>query len=96
MKKTIRIIFTAVLASFALYSCVRETVVSAIRLNFDEVVMKEGEDTLIVASVEPSGYSGQILWESMNPEVAGVTQEGRVTALGGGRTVVLAKAGGVS
>ena len=96
MKKTIRIIFTAVMVSFVLYSCAREAVVSAIRLNFDEVVMKEGEDTLLIATVEPSGYSGQVLWDSMNPDVANVGQDGRVTALAGGRTFILAKVGGVS
>ena len=96
MKKTIRIILTAVLVSFALYSCAREAVVSAIRLNFDEVVMKEGDDTLIVATIEPSGHSGQVHWESMNPDVAGVGQDGRVTAISGGRTFVLAKSGGVT
>lgn len=96
MKKTIRIILTAVMVSFLMYSCAREAAVSAIRLNFDEVVMKEGKDTLLTATIEPSGYSGAILWESMNSDVAGVTPDGRVTALGGGRTFVLAKAGGVS
>ena len=96
MKKTIRIILTAVMVSFLMYSCAREAAVSAIRLNFDEVVMREGEDTLIVATVEPSGHSGQVLWESMNPDVVGVGQDGRITALSGGRTFVLAKAGGVS
>ena len=96
MKKTIRIILAAAFVSFVLYSCAREAVVSAIRLNFDEVVMKEGDDTLVIASVEPSEYSGQVLWESMNPDVAGVGQDGRVTALSGGRTFVLAKAGGLT
>ena len=96
MKKTIRIILTAVMVSFLMYSCAREAAVSAIRLNFDEVVMKEGKDTLLIATIEPSGYSGAILWESMNSDVAGVTPDGCVTALGGGRTFVLAKAGGVS
>ena len=58
--------------------------------------MKEGEDTLLIATIEPSGYSEAILWESMNSDVAGVTPDGRVTALCGGRTFVLAKAGGIS
>ena len=96
MKKTIRTFLTAMLVSLALYSCAREAAVSAISLNFDEVVMKEGEDTLLIATVEPSGYSEAILWESMNPDVAGVTPDGRVSALCGGRTFVLAKAGGIS
>lgn len=96
MKKTIRIILTAVMVSFLMYSCAREAAVSAIRLNFDEVVMREGEDTLVIATVEPSGYSGQVVWESMNPDVVGVGQDGRVSALSGGRTFVLAKAGGIS
>lgn len=96
MKKTIRIILTAVMVSFLMYSCAREAAVSAIRLNFDEVVMREGEDTLIIATVEPSGYSGQVVWESMNPDIVGVGQDGRVSALSGGRTFVLAKAGGIS
>ena len=96
MKKTIRIILAAVFVSFVLYSCARESVVSAVRLNYDEVVMKQGEDTLLVATIEPSGYSGQVVWESMNPDVAGVGQDGRVTAISGGRTFVLAKAGGVT
>ena len=95
MKKTIRIILTTVLMSFVMYSCARESVVSAIRLNFDEVVMREGEDTLIIATVEPSGHSGQVIWESMNPDVVGVEQDGRISALSGGRTFVLAKAGGI-
>lgn len=96
MKKTIRIILAAVFVPFVLYSCARESVVSAVRLNYDEVVMKQGEDTLLVATIEPSGYSGQVVWESMNPDVAGVGQDGRVTAISGGRTFVLAKAGGVT
>lgn len=96
MKKKTIIILTAVLVSFGIYSCARESGVSAIRLNIDEVVMREGKDTLVIATVEPSGYSGQVLWESMNPDVASVGQDGRVTAIGGGRTFVLAKAGGVS
>ena len=69
---------------------------SAIRLNFDEVVLKEGGDTLIVALVEPADYPGRFVWESMNAEVASVEQDGHVTAISGGRTFVLVKSGGVT
>ena len=79
-----------------LYSCSPEAAVSTIRLSLSEVVLSEGEDTLLTASVEPSEYSGKVSWESMDSGVAEVSPDGRVTAVSGGRTFVLAKAGGVT
>ena len=79
-----------------LCSCSPEATVSTIRLSLSEVVLSEGEDTLLTASVEPSEYSGKVSWESMDSNVAEVAPDGRVTAVSGGRTFVLAKAGEIT
>lgn len=96
MKRSLYIFYMVLAGTMMLYSCSPETTVSTIRLSHSEVVLSEGEDTLLTASVEPSEYSGKVSWESMDSGVAEVSPDGRVTAVSGGRTFVLAKAGGVT
>jgi len=96
MKRSVNVFFMVLAGALMLYSCSPEATVSTIRLSLSEVVLSEGEDTLLTASVEPSEYSGKVSWESMDSGVAEVSPDGRVTAVSGGRTFVLAKAGGVT
>lgn len=54
-----------------------------------------GETWLLTATVAPTGATSNITWTSLDPKVATVNSEGRVTAVANGTTTITAEAGGV-
>ena len=77
------------------YQVYRE--VDSITLNLtDFTLMRIGESYTLQATVTPAGTGLKVNWTSDDPEVATVDENGTVTAVGHGTTVVRASAGGVA
>ena len=67
--------------------------VESITLNLTELEMNPGGTYTLNASVQPSNAFNKTLdWVSSNPSVATVTNNGRITAVGVGSTIVMAMA----
>ena len=95
MRKTV--IVSAILCLIPLFlACRQEAPVKTIRLNISELLLQENHDTLLVAEVVPGNASALVEWRSMDETIASVDSEGRVKGLFGGRTFILASAGGVT
>ena len=71
--------------------------VSGVSLDVTELTLNIGESKKLTATVKPDNATDKtVTWTSANPAVAAVDENGKVTALSAGTTVVTAKAGGVS
>lgn len=64
-----------------------------ITLSDSKITLKEGKTKKLVATVK--GPSQKVEWSSSNPSVATVDQNGKVTAVKGGKATITAKANGV-
>lgn len=74
-----------------------EPVVNSITLSRSDFTLSSyGEQYTIVATLSPAGTKAQIIWISEDPDVATVDENGTVTAVGTGNTIVSATAGGVT
>ena len=77
------------------YQVYRE--VQSVALNRQDITLFSlGESYTLVATVTPAGTGLKVNWTSDDPEVATVDENGTVTAVGHGTTVVRASAGGVA
>ncbi len=63
----------------------------AIRLNYAKVNLRVGKSGVLKAKVKPAGSA--VLWASSDPQVAAVTQSGRVTGISAGTAVITATSG---
>ena len=71
--------------------------VAGVSLDFTELTLNIGESKKLTATVKPDNATDKaVVWTSADPAVAAVDENGKVTALSVGTTVVTAKAGGVS
>ena len=72
--------------------------VSSISLNQQELHMTPGQTVQLTATVKPDDAAGKVTvsWSSSKTSVATVDQEGKVTAVALGETVIKAEAGGKS
>ncbi len=71
--------------------------VSGVSLDVTELTLNIGESKKLTATVKPDNATDKaVVWTSADPAVAAVDENGKVTALSAGTTVVTAKAGGVS
>lgn len=62
-----------------------------VKLDQSQVSLKIGESVKLSASVEPEDFAEmEIIWLSLNPEIAGVNEEGLITALSEGETIIQA------
>lgn len=66
---------------------------TGIQLNSDYQVMKPGETFQIKATVQPAGAATGITYSSVDPEVAGVTSSGTITAKKSGNTAIIVSNG---
>lgn len=66
---------------------------TGIQLNSDYQVMKPGETFQIKATVQPAGAATGITYTSVDPEVAGVTSSGTITAKKSGNTAIIVSNG---
>ena len=67
-----------------------------VTLSESSLVLDVGETAQLTAAVVPEGTTDVLVWSSGNPDVATVDENGLVTAVGPGRTVITATAGSVS
>ena len=68
--------------------------VSSIVLDQTNLILQLGSGVTLVATVSPeNAVDKTVTWESSNPAVATVDQNGRVTTVGVGEAVITAKAG---
>lgn len=67
--------------------------VTSITLDQPEIHMSPGQTVQITATVEPEEAAGSVSWSSSHTNVATVDQEGKVTAVALGETVITASAG---
>lgn len=66
--------------------------VSTIELNKEEVTLINGKKETLIATVKPdTALNKKVIWTSSNEEVASVSDEGEITALKEGKTVITAK-----
>ena len=78
----------------ALYPPVPAT---GITLNKSAIRMLDlGDEETLVATVTPADTSDTVVWESSDPDIATVDQNGKVTAIDYGSTTITATAGSVS
>ncbi len=67
----------------------KTTYVSSIKLNPTSVNLSVGESKSITATIYPTNATNKgVIWESHNPNVATVDQNGNITAVGVGNTTV--------
>ncbi len=72
-------------------------IVNAITLNrSDFTLFRVGETFQMEATVSPAGTKVDLIWISENPKVATVDENGLVTAVDRGTTIVSASAGGIT
>ncbi len=72
-------------------------VVNSITLNRDDFTMfKVGETFQMTATLSPAGTEAEIIWISEDDNVVTVDQDGLVTAVDRGTTIVSATAGGIT
>lgn len=66
--------------------------VSTIELNKEEVTLINGRKEMLIATVKPdTAINKKVIWTSSNEDVASVSDEGEITALKEGKTVITAK-----
>lgn len=98
IKKLFTLALGCVLAftAIALAACAGKIAVVSVTLNETELVLEEGLNALLTATVSPSDATYKtIIWESDNEEVATVV-EGTVTAIKQGTATITATADGKS
>ncbi len=64
---------------------------SAIRLNSTYIVMQQGENYALKSTVYPAGADRNVLYESLNPDIITVSNDGVVTARNCGTATVIVK-----
>ena len=98
MKSYISLLFSVLLAAFALSSCnqaEQDVLVTDVSINQASAEIVIGETLQLYASVLPSDASQtEVNWSSSAPFVAKVSNQGLVTALDEGSTVISATVGG--
>ena len=88
---------SCVTAPLCFTAAVGKVPVSGVSLDATELTLNIGESKKLTATVKPDNATDKaVLWTSADPAVAAVDENGKVTALSAGTTVVTAKAGGVS
>ena len=74
-----------------------EPVVNSIVLSREDFTLSgKGSTYTIIATISPAGSNAEIIWISEDPSVASVDENGLVTALKDGKTIVSATAGGIT
>lgn len=72
---------------------VEPILVSAITLSAESLNLRPGETSQLTATVKPSDATNKTLtWSSSNPAVATISDDGTITAIEGGTTIITVKA----
>lgn len=71
--------------------------VASVTLDKTELTLIQGNSEMLAATVSPSDATDKtIFWESSDTSVATVDQNGNITAVKAGKSIITAKAGGLS
>ena len=71
--------------------------VSGLRLSETSLHLNKGEEHMLKATIQPGDATEKsVQWTSFDPSVVSVSQDGLVTAVGGGKATITASAGGIS
>ncbi|MDO4548103.1 MAG: leucine-rich repeat protein [Clostridia bacterium] len=76
--------------SITLTVTVGQVIPRGVRLDKTSATILEGETFKLTASVTPAGASQSVIWESSNPDVASVDENGLVTAVSTGTAEIAA------
>gem|GEM_PF-986471 len=87
MKKSLLILLAAVFV-FTVSACDEDVLAEEVSLSEDSITLVEGDIQEIEASVEPDDADQEVVWESMNEDVALVNQDGEVYGEAPGYTVI--------
>lgn len=68
----------------------------SITLDQSDITLTAGESLLLKAEVKPENASADLMWSSVNPDIASVDQNGLVTGKTAGNTVIKVQSGDVS
>lgn len=68
----------------------------SITLDQTDITLTAGESLLLKAEVKPANASADLMWSSVNPDIASVDQNGLVTGKTAGNTVIKVQSGDVS
>ncbi len=69
--------------------------IESITLNKTELSLTKGQSETLIATIIPNDATeNNVKWETLSSLVATVDSNGKVTAMGGGKTTITAKAGG--
>ena len=85
-------------AGTATATCKVTVVISAtgVTLNKTAITLEKGTAETLTATVAPENSTDKVVWSSSAPTIAEVDQNGKVTAVGGGKATITATAGKVS
>jgi len=71
--------------------------VTGLRLSETSLHLNKGEEHMLKATIQPGDATEKsVQWTSSDPSVVSVSQDGLVTAVGGGKATITASAGGIS
>lgn len=75
--------------------CAKDNTISSISFSEDEVVLRPGETVKLIVETTPEGVTPTTLsWTSSNPEAVTVDDEGVVTAVAFGESIITVSGGG--
>ena len=96
MKKHTTIILFATVVFLSFTGCVKDGITS-ISFSGNEVILRPGDAVRLAVEVQPEGVSAASLsWESSNPDAVTVDDEGVVTGVAFGESVITASYGNLS
>ena len=69
---------------------------TGVKLDKTTLTLEKGKTDTLKVTVAPTDSTDKVVWSSSDEDVATVDENGKVTAVGGGKAVITAKAGSVS
>jgi uncharacterized protein YjdB len=69
---------------------VEDSNIIKISVDHTSLQLESGQSRKVTAKVEPATFDQRVLWQSQNPRIATVDQEGNITAVSPGRTIITA------
>ncbi|MCQ2183936.1 MAG: Ig-like domain-containing protein [Bacteroidales bacterium] len=94
--RTVELIALGIFLTLLTPCCSRIQGLKSVRMSQRELIISEGATAKLSAQVLPEGSSQELVWSSLDDEIASVDQDGLVHAKVGGRTYIMASNGPVT